>query len=300
MAWTRTTAVRNEALSVFVGLYSLRRRKGGEKLPWSDPNSALRLQQRPYLVSVSAARRYHRFFCQYDVVNPIKHRTNLANAGTVHDGRFPHADEMLWRQLFFEVRQGFPQQVTVSGGVDAGIVSHGFDPQNVGNGNKENPLLVLHHKAFQRAKTMEGLEQWFENSICRPALFNDLARVRQGLAKSLLIVRLQEIIDGVHFECTNGVSVVSRDEDINRSGARRRLHIFDDSKTIQIRHLHIEKDDVGMKFVDLLHRTYSVRRLAYDFNVAVFGQITTDTAPADRFIIDDEDSGLHANSAVEW
>jgi hypothetical protein len=42
-----------------------------------------------------------------------------------------------------------------------------------------------------------------------------------------------------------------------------------------------------MKFVDLLHRTDSVRRLAYNFNVVVFGQIATDTAPGDRFVIDD-------------
>src|SRR5690242_6171937 len=219
MAWTRTTAVRNEALSVFVGLYSIRRRKGGEKLPWSDPNSALRLQQRPHLVSVSAARRYDRSFCQYDVVNPIEHRTNLANAGTVHDGRFPHADEMLWRQLFFEVRQGFPQQVTVAGGVYAGIVSRGFDPQNVGNGNKENPLPVLYHKAFQRAEITEGLEERFETSICFPALFEDLECVRQRLGKSLLIIRLQEIVNSVHFECTNGVHIMGRNEDIDGSGA---------------------------------------------------------------------------------
>jgi hypothetical protein len=60
-------------------------------------------------VSVSAARRDHRSLCQYDVVNPIEHRTNLANAGTVHDGRFPHADEVVWRQLLFQVCHGFPQ-----------------------------------------------------------------------------------------------------------------------------------------------------------------------------------------------
>src|SRR5256885_4198646 len=58
--------------------------------------------------------------------------------------------------------------------------SRGFDPQNVGNGNKENPLLVLYHKAFQRAETTEGLEQWFEISICFPRLFEDMAGVRSG------------------------------------------------------------------------------------------------------------------------
>src|SRR5262249_16561770 len=189
--------------------------------------------------------------------------------------------------------------MTVSGGVYACIVSRGFDPQNVGNGNKENPLLVLHHKALQRAETTEGLEKWFETSACFPPLFEDLERVSQGPGKSLLIIRFQEIVNSMHFECTNGMRIVSRDEDIYGSGAGRWLYVFDDSKTIQIRHLHIEKNDVGMKFIDLLHRTYSVRRLTCNFNVAVFCQIATNTAASDRFVIDDEDSRLHANSAVE-
>src|SRR5580704_6411699 len=245
-------------------------------------------------MSVSAARRDHRPFCQYDVVNPIEHRTNLANAGTVHDGRFTHADEVVWRQFLFQVCHGFPQQVTVAGGVYAGIVSRGFDPQNVGNGNKENPLLVLHHKAFQRAETTEGLEQWFEIAIWFPAVFENLACVIQRLGKSLLIIRFQEIVNGMHFKCTNGVHIMSRYKDIYGSGAVHWLHILDDSKTIEIRHLHIEKNDVRMKLIDLLHRAYSVRRLAYNFNAVVFGQIATDTAPGDRFVIDDEGSRLQS------
>ena len=64
----------------------------------------------------------------------------------------------------------------------------------------------------------------------------------------------------VHFEGTNGVRIVSRDEDIYGNGAGRWLHIFDDSKTIQIRHLQIEKNDVGMKFIDLLHRVYAAHQ----------------------------------------
>ena len=235
-------------------------------------------------MSVSAARRDHRSSSQYDVVYTIEHGTNLANTGTVHDGRLPHADELVWRQFLLEVRQGFTQQVTVACGVYAGVVSRGFDPQNVRNGDKENALIVLHHKAFQRAETTEGSEQWFETSICFPALFEDLACVNQCLGKSLFIIRFQEIVNSVHFECTNGVRIVSRDEDIYGSGAGRWLHIFDDSKTIQIRHQHIEKNDVGMKFIDLLHRADSVRRLADNFNAVVFGQIATDTASGNRFV----------------
>ena len=98
---------------------------------------------------------------------------------------------------------------TVAGGVYAGIVFHGFDLQNVENGNKENPLLVLHHKAVQRAETTEGLEQWFETSICCPALFDDLECVNQGLGKSLLIIWLQQIVNSVDFECADGMGILS-------------------------------------------------------------------------------------------
>src|ERR1700679_2390683 len=138
-------------------------------------------------MSVSAARRDHPSSTQYDVVNPIEHRTNLADAGTVHNGRLPPADELVWRELLFQLRHGFPQQVTVAGGVYAGVVSGGFDPRHVRNGEKENPLLVLHHKAFQRAETSKGLEQRFETSICFRAGFEDLARGTRGLVKPPLI-----------------------------------------------------------------------------------------------------------------
>jgi len=70
----------------------------------------------------------------------------------------------VWRQLLFQVCQGFPQQVTVAGGVYAGIVSRGFDPQNVGNGNKEIRFLSFTTKRSDGGD-YEGLEQWFETSI---------------------------------------------------------------------------------------------------------------------------------------
>ena len=119
--------------------------------------------------------------------------------------------------------------------------------------------------------------------------------MNQRLGKSLFIIRFQEIVNSVHFKCTNGVHIVSRDKDIYGSGAVPWFHILDDSKTIQIRHLHIEKNDVGMKFIDLLHSVYSVRRFTYKFNAVVFGQVATDTAPGDRFVIDDEDARLQCD-----
>jgi hypothetical protein len=50
-----------------------------------------------------------------------------------------------------------------------------------------------------------GIGAVFETSICCPALFDDLECVNQGLGKSLLIIRLQQIVNSVDFECTEGV-----------------------------------------------------------------------------------------------
>ena len=113
-------------------------------------------------MSVSAARRDHCSADQHDVVSPIEHRANLTDAGAVHNGGFPHADEVTWRQLLFQICHGFPQQVFSARGVDRDVVSRSFDPQNVGNGYKEDPLLVFDNKAFQWAEITERLEQWLE------------------------------------------------------------------------------------------------------------------------------------------
>ena len=65
-----------------------------------------------------------------------------------------------------------------------------------------------------------------------------------GLGKSLFVVRFQEIVNSVHFECTNGVRIMGRDEDIYGSRADRWLRVSMTPKPSRIRHLHVEKNDV--------------------------------------------------------
>jgi hypothetical protein len=60
---------------------------------------------------------------------------------------------VVWRELLFQVRDGFPQQVTVTGGVYAGVVSHGFDPQHVGTETKKIRFLSFTTK---RSKGRRG------------------------------------------------------------------------------------------------------------------------------------------------
>jgi len=58
--------------------------------------------------------------------------------------------------------------------------------------------------------------------------------------------------------------------------------------------------DIRWRMLDPGNRRAGRVRQILASSAVVFGQIATDTAPGDRFVIDDEDSRLHANSAVEW
>jgi hypothetical protein len=61
--------------------------------------------------------------------------------------------------------------------------------------------------------------------------------------KTLVVERLQQIVQRLYLERLDRISVVRRDEDNQRSGTSgKRRH---DTKPVEVRHLHIEKQDVG-------------------------------------------------------
>jgi len=68
---------------------------------------------------------------------------------------FPHADEVVWCQFLFEMCQSFPQQVTVFGGVYAGIVPLASIHKTLETGTKKIRFLSFTTKAFERPETTE-------------------------------------------------------------------------------------------------------------------------------------------------
>ena len=149
-------------------------------------------------MSISATRRDHRSFCQYDVVYPIEHRTNLANAGTVHDGRLCTRMKWCGRQLLFRSLPEFPLRCLSLASVYAGL---GFPVAPVhktaGKQEQRKSASCPLPQSVPTGGDYGGIGASGSRKICFPGLFEDLACVNPDASKSLLVIRFQEVVNSV-------------------------------------------------------------------------------------------------------
>ena len=69
-------------------------------------------------------------------------------------------------------------------------------------------------------------------------------------------------------------------------------------KTIEPRHLDIEKQQVGPVFLNRFDGLDAVRALSENLNVGFLGQRQSDALAGERFIIDDNGADLHGISGT--
>ena len=65
-------------------------------------------------------------------------------------------------------------------------------------------------------------------------------------------------------------------------------------EAVQLRHLHVEEEDVGRELRDRLHRLEAVRALADDHDLGIALQLLPQRAARELLVVDDE--GRHAHS----
>src|SRR5579862_1487428 len=83
----------------------------------------------------------------------------------------------------------------------------------------------------------------------------------KGGFPAFITERLQQIVECLRFEGADGVLIVGSDK--YRERHRRRTNGLNDLQTIQLRHLHIEKDEVQRLAPDDLHGGFAVDRFQY-------------------------------------
>ena len=77
---------------------------------------------------------------------------------------------------------------------------------------------------------------------------------------------LEQIIDGVYVEGAYCVLVEGCGEDDLRQAVAVLDQLLEHGEAVEARHLHVEKDDVGLVFADELDGLNAVRSLGDDFN----------------------------------
>ena len=141
---------------------------------------------------------------------------------------------------------------------------------------------------------------------CRALAGDAAAHPLHGLLDARAVKRLQQVIDGVHVEGAHGVLVIGRGKDDLRQRlgvvrpwprrfCRAALHQpLDHGKAVQPRHLHIEKDQVGMVLLDQVNGLDAVGSLRHHIHAAHLVEQILQLVAGQLFVVDDERGDRHA------
>ena len=113
---------------------------------------------------------------------------------------------------------------------------------------------------------------------------------------ALLVERLQQVIHGVHLERLHRVLI--------KSGGKNNLgqdyflveQFLDDAKAIEARHLHVEKDQVGIVFANEIDAFEPIFALGHDVHVADIFQQKGEFVTGKLFVVHDDCGQRHSNS----
>ena len=115
-----------------------------------------------------------------------------------------------------------------------------------------------------------------------------LFRSGKRLAKPRRVVRFEQIIDGVHLECSHRVLIERGDE----HGCRRRLtgDRAENLESVEIWHLHVEKEQIRLKRDDLLDGLSPTGACGDDFRGACFFDESHEALARDFFVVGNDGS----------
>ncbi len=115
------------------------------------------------------------------------------------------------------------------------------------------------------------------------------------LSKALLVERLQQVVDCIDFERAQGVLVIGSDE--NDRG-QTCFGGFDQLKAVQLRHLDIQKSEIGREFPYGFARVHAVGTLANDPDVRLRRQQLAQPLARQSLVVYDQGSdGFHSHLA---
>ena len=135
-------------------------------------------------------------------------------------------------------------------------------------------LALVQHREQLPARAIESLER------------QRSPRATERLLEALVVERLHEIVHGRDVERLQRIPIEGRHEDRHRHllGADR-LH---DIQPAFLRHLHIEKDEIGPQLANRLHRCVAIRGLADHLDAILTAQQVVHAKTAECFVVDDQ------------
>src|ERR1700752_151489 len=135
---------------------------------------------------------------------------------------------------------------------------------------------------LQLLEQSENVPVSFATLVNSDLFFDSLPR---GI-ESLVIKRLQQVVEGMHLEGSDGVVIVGCNEDHVRSrlGFERRKNL----EAAQLWHLYIQKDKIGLERFDRIHRFTTIGTLRDYLVVGIIEKHLANHLASEWFIVDDQ------------
>jgi hypothetical protein len=123
-------------------------------------------------------------------------------------------------------------------------------------------------------------------------MFDAFDRSAQRRLKAFAIKRFQQVIHSVHFESAQSELIVSG----NEYNYRRPFRVdgLENAKTVEFRHLDIEKHQIGRLLLDSSDSLASIRALPDEINLRLVLEQLTEALARQSFVINDQRSNIHA------
>ena len=221
----------------------------------------------------------------------------------VDDGGAVDAHEERGIERGGELFDGFAEQEGFCADVDASVVVSGFDPFDFGDVDEEMFEAVGDKESLRIGGAYgfilgEGFEETSEllmrgeRGFCGDGLFDVLERGVQALGFD----GFRQIVDGVNFEGSNGVSVVSGDK--NGGGHVCGADFLDDVEAGVAGHMDVQKNEIDGLGFEGGENFAAVATLFDNYDFRIGGEEKAETLSGEGFVIDDEGFEFHFSGAL--
>ena len=242
---------------------------------------------------VAAAPAEFGFVVEEDFVLAVKPREHLADGVEPDDAAAVDAGEEMWVEGGLDGIERGAHGVRFRAAMDDQVVAIGFDPGNVADMDKVGAGFFADEQAFGESAIAQDLidqapEALFGGVAVADVLFECAA---DDFAETIFGHGLEQIIEGMDFEGTNGVAIVGGYED----EAWRRVFCRDRNGSYHVEavgagHLDVEENEVGFVLADGGDGGFGVAGFADDFDVGLGAKETKELSPGGGFVVDDQNA----------
>ena len=216
---------------------------------------------------------------------------NLAHAVDVDDRRTVHAHELPRVELLFEIVHRLSQEVGSRarrrGDVERGVIVGCFDPIDLVRFDDDRFAAGRHEKTGARGRAVsEELGEPFVHFTAMVGASALRGALERG-GETTLFHWLEQVVEGMHIEGPKRIAIVRGHEDDGRNGFRSQK--LEESKTVHLGHLDIEKHDVGTSS-RYQRGPVDTGAFADHHHVVVSGEHRAQEIARQRLVIDDDDA----------